>query len=98
VTAAAPRLDPRLVSALGRIDDPALPIAETWRRTGRLAESLGVPRPSYEHIRRRIRPLRRRPRLASTVEIAGDVLWQSRPPAALVDLLTGDRPASRDGA
>jgi len=48
----APRYDPRLVRAIRRLDDESLPIAEVWRRVGTYAERLGVPRPSYAHVRR----------------------------------------------
>ena len=33
------------------MDDPSLSIAETVRRLGVVAEELGVPRPSYVHMR-----------------------------------------------
>jgi hypothetical protein len=36
------------------LDDPNQPIAETCRRVGARAESLGLPRPSYVHLRRYI--------------------------------------------
>ncbi len=49
---AAPRYDGRLVAALRRLDDRRVSIAETCRRVGALAEELGVPRPSYVHLRR----------------------------------------------
>jgi hypothetical protein len=51
VTSSAPRYDARLVAAIARVDDPSLPMAETVRRLGRVAEELGVPRPSYVHMR-----------------------------------------------
>jgi hypothetical protein len=59
VTAAAPRLDPRLVQFLAgaRLGTPA---AEVTRAAGELAWALGLPRPSYEQVRfllRRLRPL-----------------------------------------
>jgi hypothetical protein len=47
-------------------------MAETCRRVGALAERLGVPRPSYVHLRRFIRAERlRRQELR---ELIGDVL------------------------
>jgi hypothetical protein len=48
----APRYDPRLLRAIRRLDDGSLPIAEVWRRVGTYAERVGVPRPSYTHVRR----------------------------------------------
>lgn len=47
----APRIDPRLVTALRRLDDASEPIAATYRRVGRAAEHLGIVRPSYEQVR-----------------------------------------------
>lgn len=35
-----------------RLDDRHVPIAETCRRVGVVADALGVPRPSYVHLRR----------------------------------------------
>lgn len=42
------------------LDDPEQPIAETWRRVGRKAEKLGLPRPGYDTIRVLVRDHRRR--------------------------------------
>jgi hypothetical protein len=60
VVAAAPRYDPRLRRALAALDDRTIPIAETCRRLGAVAEALGVPRPSYVHVRRLVHAERRR--------------------------------------
>lgn len=57
---AAPRYDPRLVQALRWLDDRSVPIAETCRRIGVVAETLGVPRPSYVHLRRLVQAERAR--------------------------------------
>jgi hypothetical protein len=46
-----PRIDPRLVAAIARLDDGAIPIAEVCRRIGAEAESAGFTRPSYERVR-----------------------------------------------
>jgi hypothetical protein len=46
-----PRIDPRLVAAIARLDDGTIPIAEVCRRIGLEAESAGLTRPSYEGIR-----------------------------------------------
>jgi hypothetical protein len=49
---AAPRYHPAILAAVTRLDDESVPIAETARRVGDLAASLGVPRPNYTHVRR----------------------------------------------
>ena len=51
LTTCGPRIDERLVAAIARIDDPTLPIAETNRRLGVVAEGLGLIRPSYQQVR-----------------------------------------------
>ena len=56
---AAPRLDPDLLRALIRLDDPSLPIAETHRRSREHAAKLGIPRPSYECVRLLVHDARR---------------------------------------
>lgn len=48
----APRYDPRILVALRALDDPTVPIAETWRRVAAAAERHGLLRPSYVHLRR----------------------------------------------
>jgi len=53
--AAAPRYDQRLLDAIRRVDDDTEPIAETCRRVGEVATALGLPRPSYVHVRRIVR-------------------------------------------
>jgi hypothetical protein len=60
VYTAAPRLDPRLLRALVRLDDPEVPIAETWRRSREDAAKLDLPRPSYECVRQLVHDARRR--------------------------------------
>ncbi len=70
--ASAPRYDPRLVRAIRRLDDEALPIAEVWRRVGGVAERLGVPRPSYVHLRRIV--VSERERTAELREIRDEAL------------------------
>jgi hypothetical protein len=60
----APRIVPRLVRTLGRLDDGKIPIAEVCRRVGREAEAAGLTQPSYEAVRGLVHRLRsgRRPR------------------------------------
>ena len=60
MTVMSPRLDPRLRRAVARLDDRKRPMAETWRHVGRLADRLGLPRPSYDSVRLIIRRHRRR--------------------------------------
>jgi hypothetical protein len=60
VVAAAPRLDPRLVSAVFALDDAKQPFAATWRSVGVRADELGLPRPGYETVRLLARLHRRR--------------------------------------
>jgi hypothetical protein len=51
----APRLDDRVV----RLDDPSVPIAETYRRSREGAARLDIPRPSYECVRLLVHDARR---------------------------------------
>ena len=76
----APRYDPRIRDAVLALDDERLPMAETCRRVGVVAERLGVPRPSYSHLRRVIREERAlraadRERREQLRKIAGDVIF-----------------------
>lgn len=86
----APRISPRLLKALVRLDDRTLPIAEIYRRLATEAERLRLTRPSYQRIRvllhqaRRIR--RQRP---STTQVLVDVCFRARPPIAVLDHLSG---------
>lgn len=57
--ASAPRLDPRLVKAIVRLDDTTVPIAETYRRSREVAARMGIPRPSYQAHRELIHDARR---------------------------------------
>jgi hypothetical protein len=49
---AAPRLDPRLLERLERLARSGQSVAEVRRALVALALDLGVPPPSYEHVRR----------------------------------------------
>jgi hypothetical protein len=70
--ASAPRYDPRLLRAIRRLDDESLSIAEVCRRVGAAAEKIGVPRPSYVHVRRIV--LSERERAAELREIRNEAL------------------------
>jgi hypothetical protein len=48
----APRYDDRILDAIQMLDDREEPMAEICRRIGEAAWSLGLPRPSYVHLRR----------------------------------------------
>ena len=54
----APRYDDRIHLLVVALDDRSESLAEICRRVGHEAEGLGLPRPSYVHLRRLI--LRRR--------------------------------------
>jgi hypothetical protein len=76
VTASAPRYDPRLLAAIRRLDDEGRPIAETCRRVGEVAATLGLPRPSYVHLRRIVIAERHRSRELQELrdQLAGGLL------------------------
>ena len=79
----APRTDVRLIAAIERLDDSVVRIAETNRRVGLVAEALGLPRPSYEQVRRTIHEARRRGRRPTTGGVLLEIAFRVRPPAAL---------------
>jgi hypothetical protein len=90
----APRYDERLLEALRVLDDRRVPVAEVCRRVGREAERLGLPRPSYAHVRRLVRAERERQdaereRRAALRELAADVA---------VDIVVGKRVNAYDVA
>ena len=90
VTTFAPRISPRLVEALVRLDDTRVPIAEVNRRLGREAERLGLPRPSYQRVRELVHQSRRLRRVRpTTASILVDVAFRVRPPTAILDHLAG---------
>lgn len=99
-TVAAPRISPRLLQALPRLDRSDQPIAETNRRVGRLATRLGLYRPSYQQIRvhvRRIRLLRalRARRRAVIGNALLEIAYGRIAPNELIDVLTGASPTPR---
>jgi hypothetical protein len=85
VVSVAPRLDPRLVAALARLDRRDQSIAETNRRLGAVARDLKVPRPSYEQVRTVIHALRRGRRDPGIGQLLLDVTFPRRAPEAVVD-------------
>jgi hypothetical protein len=72
MAASAPRYDPRLLAAIRRLDDKSEPIAQTCRRVGDAADSLGLPRPSYVHVRRIVKA--ERLRAEETAGLVGDLI------------------------
>jgi len=94
VVAAAPRTSRRLIAALERLDDPRLPIAETNRRLGEIAELIGLPRPSYEQVRRIVRAQRAGYRPPGVGSILLDISFRGAPPEALLDVVAGTAPPS----
>jgi hypothetical protein len=87
--AAGPRLDRRYLAKIGRIDDPTVPMAETYRRIRALSAELGVPRPSYERVRIHLRTTRRRrARRAEARELVFQLAYNTRrADQVLADLL-----------
>ena len=92
----APRLHPDLHRELARLDDPEIPIADTYRRLTAYARVHRLFRPSYEHVRRLVHLLRRLRRRDGhrTAQILFEVAYNVRPPTALVDHLLDTGPAS----
>ncbi len=87
MTRAAPRIDARLVAALGRLDDTGRPIAETHRRLGAVADELGLPRASYEQVRVVVHALRAGRRDPAVGDLLLDIALQKRPPEAFIEAL-----------
>jgi hypothetical protein len=99
VLAFAPRLSPRLVDAIVRLDDRKVPIAETNRRVGEEAARLGLPRPSYQRVRVLVHASRRarQRRGPSVASLLFDVSANVRDPRHVLDrLVTGDGPLPPD--
>jgi hypothetical protein len=89
VVDSAPRLSPRLIDAIARLDDARLPIAEVRRRVGVEADRLGLPRPSYERVRELVHESRRLRARVRTGEVLLDVAFRVRPPDALLEHVAG---------
>jgi hypothetical protein len=85
----APRISPRLVAALERLDDRSVPIAEINRRLGAEAERLGLQRPSYSRIRTMVHELRAQRRGPGTGRILLEISTRARSPGALLDHVSG---------
>jgi hypothetical protein len=87
---AAPRISPRLLAA---IDDAArrdATVADICRTIGAEAQRLGLPRPSYEQVRRYVHASRRRRRLKpSAAQLALEVAYRAKPYDAVLERLAG---------
>lgn len=92
MTVSAPRVDSRLIAALEKLDKRGRPIAETNRRLGRIADRLGLTRPSYEQVRVLVHQIRRQRRGPSTGEVLLDIAFRTRPPHAIGEHLAGVLP------
>jgi hypothetical protein len=88
---AAPRISPRLLAELEQLATrrEQLRYAEIGRRIGAKARRLGLPRPSYQQVRVLVHEARRRARQPSVTSVATDVMFRARPPAALLDHVSG---------
>jgi len=58
---------PRLRELVAALDEDDAPVAATWRLVSETAANLGLPRPSYPHIRRLVLAERRRRRARAAI-------------------------------
>ena len=89
LTICGPRIDERLVAALAKLDDPTLPIAETNRRLGVVAEGLGLIRPSYQQVRVIVHELRSQNRSSRLGETLLQVAYGMRTQEQMLRVLMG---------
>jgi hypothetical protein len=89
LTISGPRIDERLVGALARLDDPTLPIAETNRRLGVVAEGLGLIRPSYQQVRVIVHELRSHKRSSRVGETLLQIAYGMRTQSQILRVLEG---------
>jgi hypothetical protein len=83
----APRLDTRLLAAIGDLDRRDRPIAETNRRVGVVASELGLPKPCYEQVRTVVHASRNGKRYYGLVDAYIDLTFQTAPARAIVERL-----------
>jgi hypothetical protein len=91
MTAAAPRVDHRLLRQLDDLAQTSESAAEIRRKLATRARNLGVPPPSYEHVRRLV--ARRRDALraaAGYLPIALEVGIGARHGSDLVRVMSGE--------
>jgi len=89
LTICGPRIDERLVAALAKLDDPTLPIAETNRRLGVIAESLGLIRPSYQQVRVIVHELRSQKRSSRVGETLLQIAYGMRTQEQMLRVFMG---------
>ena len=89
LTICGPRIDERIVAAIARLDDPTLPIAETNRRLGVVAEGLGLIRPSYQQVRVIVHELRSQKRSSRLGETLLQVAYGMRTQEQMLRVLMG---------
>ena len=90
LTICGPRIDERLVAAIARLDDPTLPIAETNRQLGVVAEGLGLVRPSYQQVRVIVHQLRSQKRSSRLGETLLQVAYGMRTQGQILRVLEGE--------
>ena len=87
---AGPRVRKRFLKGVGKLDDRAVPIAETYRRTRDLALQMGIPRPSYERVRQQVQRSREREEeRRRTRELILHLAYNTRPADKVVEELLG---------
>jgi len=87
VAAAAPRIGATVRSAIERLDDESVPIAEVHRRVAALASHLGYARPSYQQVRVLVHEHRRIGLAPTAGQVLLEVALKTRPPQTLLELL-----------
>ena len=88
----APRIDPRLLAALGRLAKSNVPAAEACRRIGALAVELRLTQPSYQTVRVLLVEIRRHGLRPTTGEVLFQIAARTRPAHALTQHLAGTLP------
>ena len=75
---------PRLRELVAALDEDDVPAAATWRLVSETAANVGLPRPSYPHIRRLVADERRRRRahqeLRDVIKEAASTIAAGRTP------------------
>jgi hypothetical protein len=88
VARSAPRIDQRLLAAIADIDRRGRPIAETNRLVGQVAETMGLPKPSYEQVRQVVHRARNGGRRYGLREAYVDASFRKAAPQVVVQRLT----------
>jgi hypothetical protein len=88
VPSSSPRIDPRLVAALSRLDRDRQPVAELHRKLGDVAQHLGLAQPSYESVRLLVRDLRKDRAVPGIGEVLLDIALRNKPPDAIIAYLS----------